>query len=158
MLDKSTSTVAAAKSRRRNRLPNVVRGVLAGFSASGDPLVDFSSNSTGTPILAASATLVQSNDIGREAILLFEDADLSRPILIGLVQPPAPAADTKNKLVDITVDGQRLTVSAQEEIVLRCGEASITLTKAGKVVIKGMYVLSRSSGVNRIKGGSIQLN
>jgi hypothetical protein len=42
--------------------------------------------------------------------------------------------------------------------VLRCGKASITLTSAGKVLIRGTYVLSRSSGVNKIKGGSIQLN
>ena len=43
-------------------------------------------------------------------------------------------------------------------MVLRCGKASITLTKAGKVLIEGSYVLSRSTGVNRIKGGSVQLN
>jgi hypothetical protein len=42
--------------------------------------------------------------------------------------------------------------------VLRCGQASVTLTKAGKVLIRGTYVSSRSSGVNRIKGGSVQLN
>ena len=31
-------------------------------------------------------------------------------------------------------------------------------TKAGKVILGGAYVLSRSSGVNRIKGGSVQIN
>jgi hypothetical protein len=41
---------------------------------------------------------------------------------------------------------------------LRCGKSSITLTRAGKVLIEGEYISSRSSGVNRIKGGSIQLN
>ena len=38
------------------------------------------------------------------------------------------------------------------------GIGRITLTKAGKVLIEGSYVLSRSTGVNRIKGGSVQLN
>jgi hypothetical protein len=42
--------------------------------------------------------------------------------------------------------------------VLRCGEASITLTKAGKILIRGTYVLSRSSGVNMVKGATIHLN
>jgi hypothetical protein len=42
--------------------------------------------------------------------------------------------------------------------VLQCGKASITLTKAGKVLIQGSYVSSRSTGVNRVKGGSVQLN
>ena len=44
------------------------------------------------------------------------------------------------------------------QIVLRCGEASITLTRAGKVLIRGAYVLSRSSGTNRIQGGSVEIN
>jgi Phage tail baseplate hub (GPD) len=55
-------------------------------------------------------------------------------------------------------DGQRMIVSAREKLVLRCGKASITLTKAGKMLIEGSYLLSRSTGVNRIKGGSVQLN
>jgi hypothetical protein len=56
------------------------------------------------------------------------------------------------------IDGKRVTFDAREEIVLRCGKASITLTKAGKVLIRGAYLLNRSSGVNRIKGGSVQIN
>ena len=32
------------------------------------------------------------------------------------------------------------------------------LTRAGKVLIQGAYLLSRSTGVNRIKGGSVQIN
>ena len=56
------------------------------------------------------------------------------------------------------IDGERLEFSAEREIVLRCGKASITLTREGKVLIKGAYLSSRSSGVNRIKGGSVQIN
>jgi len=66
--------------------------------------------------------------------------------------------EQKPAQVEVDVDGQRLLVTAQEQLVLRCGKASITLTRAGKVLIEGAYVSSRSSGVNRIKGGSIQLN
>jgi len=46
----------------------------------------------------------------------------------------------------------------KDQLVLRCGRASITLTAAGKVLIEGAYVSSRSTGVNRIKGGSVQIN
>lgn len=66
--------------------------------------------------------------------------------------------DKQPNQVEVDADGERMIVSAKEQLVLRCGKASITLTKAGKVLIKGSYVLSRSSGVNRIKGGSVQLN
>jgi hypothetical protein len=68
-----------------------------------------------------------------------------------------PLADRVDQ-VEVDADGERMIVSAKEQVVLRCGKASITLTKAGKVLIQGSYVLSRSSGVNRIKGGSVQLN
>ena len=33
-----------------------------------------------------------------------------------------------------------------------------TLTRAGKILIRGAYLLARSSGVNRIQGGSVQIN
>lgn len=52
--------------------------------------------------------------------------------------------------VEVDADRQRMVVTAREQLVLRCGKASITLTKAGKVLIEGSYVLSRSTGVNLI--------
>ena len=60
--------------------------------------------------------------------------------------------------MEVDADGQRLMITAKEQLILRCGKASITLTKAGKVLIQGTYVSNRSSGVMRVKGGSIQLN
>jgi hypothetical protein len=61
-------------------------------------------------------------------------------------------------LESVQVDGKRVVIEGQEEIVLSCGESSITLTKAGKILIRGKYLVSRSSGVNRILGGSVQVN
>jgi hypothetical protein len=65
---------------------------------------------------------------------------------------PAPQA------VQTTLDGESLTLTADREIVLCCGKASITLTRAGKIIIRGAYLLNRSSGVNKIKGASVQIN
>lgn len=56
------------------------------------------------------------------------------------------------------VDGKKVVIEAKDEIVLKCGDASITLTKAGKIMIRGKYLLNRSTGVNRILGGSVQVN
>lgn len=58
----------------------------------------------------------------------------------------------------VHVDGKRIVIEGEEEVVLMCGESSITLTKAGKIIIRGKYLVSRSSGVNRILGGSVQVN
>ena len=137
----------------------------------GQPVVDFSGNSRGP--LAARFTgslelplLREAAASGKEVLLAFENSDPAKPIIIDtlfsllheIVQPEQTASVEPEEITDVTVDGKRVTFNAEEEIVLRCGKASITLTRAGKVLIRGAYLLSRSSGVNRIKGGSVQIN
>ena len=78
-----------------------------------------------------------------------------------MLQPAAsttPANDAPRPALYVQVDGERVVLSAAREIVLRCGGASITLTRAGKVLITGEYVLTRARGLNRIRGGSVQIN
>jgi hypothetical protein len=60
--------------------------------------------------------------------------------------------------LDMRVDGRRVEIEAADEIVLRCGQASIVLRRNGRVVIRGTYVETRSRGVNRVKGGSVEIN
>jgi hypothetical protein len=60
--------------------------------------------------------------------------------------------------LDMRVDGRRVEIEAADEIVLRCGQASIVLRRNGRIVIRGTYVETRSRGVNRIKGGSVEIN
>lgn len=141
--------------------PGVRIGVLAGIADTGELMVDYTGNSVGEPLRARSTVRAGSNDVGREVALLFEGADPRRPIIIGLLDGPPVASKTAPEAAFVPaaqVDGERIVFTAEKEIVLRCGQASITLTRAGKVLIRGAYVLSRSSGVNRIKGGSVQIN
>jgi hypothetical protein len=134
-------------------MTGVTRGVLVQLE-DGCPFVDFEGNPEGKPLLACSTVVLVARDLGREAVLTFEDGDARRPIILGMIQTGAPRAP----LVSAELDGDSLEFSADRQIVLRCGEASITLTRAGKVLIRGKYVLSRSSGVNMVKGGVIHLN
>ncbi len=134
-------------------------GKVVGIGASGLPLVDFVSNPSSEPLPARHTCLITSTDAGREAVLTFENNDYSKPIILGLLQPVGAAApENPAQLISASLDGEQVTLTAKNEIVLRCGKASITLTRAGKVLIRGAYLLSRSSGVNRIKGGSVQIN
>jgi hypothetical protein len=141
---------------RPNRFQAVVIGTLTGISEEGRPIVDFPENPSGKPIPVRSTVAMKIEDLGREVVLMFESADAGRPIIVGLVQPASMPEVAP--VVEARMDGEQLTLTAKHEIVLRCGKASITLTRAGKVLIRGAYVLSRSSGANRIKGGSVQIN
>jgi hypothetical protein len=90
---------------------------------------------------------------------VFERGDPARPIVTGRLRKGTawPTSDAPPH-VEVDADGERLTLAVKDQLVLRCGQASITLTAAGKVLIHGTYVSSRSTGVNRIKGGSVQIN
>lgn len=147
----------------------VTIGELIGMADDGrTPLVLYPGQ-PGTAALRARTVIdLHGAHIGRQAVLMFEQADPRRPIVMGLLQESGgwPDADAGMRIdhrprpqqVEIDADGERLLVSAKEQLVLRCGKASITLTSSGKVLIQGSYLLSRSSGVNRIKGGAVQLN
>jgi hypothetical protein len=144
--------------------PGVLIGTLAAWDDTGNPLVDYP-NSPGECFLPA-RTIVRLNQaaLGREVALMFLDGDPRQPLIIGLLKPlregeaPAEPSVQSPPAVAAEIDGERLVITAKKEIVLQCGHASLTLTKAGKILIRGTYLLSRSSGVNRIKGGSVQIN
>ena len=124
-------------------------GLLWGLDEKGRPIVRLAD---GQLAPARSVVPLNSGIVGCEVVLLFEEGNLARPLIMGVLQTPRPEP------VRTEIDGDKLVFTAEREIVLRCGEASITLTRAGKVLIRGTYVLSRSSGVNRVKGGSVQIN
>ena len=147
------------KSQVTHKIDGVVIGLLLSITDDGQPLVAFPGNPFETGIKARSTSLFKSDDIGCEVALLFEGGVPQSPLIIGKIQQ----ADFKRttQLSDPAIaelDGESIVLSARQNITLKCGKASITLTKSGKVILRGTYLLSRSSGVNRIKGGSVQLN
>src|SRR5262249_25676976 len=135
------------------RVSGVVIGKVTGWDSTGQVAVDFPGNPAHHPLPATSAALLDATAVGRDAALMFVQGDLRRPMLIGLIDRPAEPPPAYPGTPTAQVDGKQVVFTAEEEIVFRCGEASITLTKAGKILLCGKYLLSRSSGVNRIKGG-----
>jgi Domain of unknown function (DUF6484) len=141
------------------RLDGVVIGVLMGFDDGGAPLVVFPGNPREQAAPARTTAKLAPDDVGAEVALMFEQGDPARPLIMGRILHPEPRlAGPGEHAFEATVDDQRLELKAEREIVLRCGKASITLTRAGKIVLRGAYIFSRSTGVNKIKGGSVQLN
>jgi Domain of unknown function (DUF6484) len=155
-LDKNSEEAELIKTTPPQSSKGAIVGVLTGFDESGGPLVNFPENHSSALVMARSTVPLSVGQVGCEVVLVFEDGDISRPIILGCIQPQALVE--RKRLLEVKSDGEQLTLSAEREIVLRCGKSSITLTRAGKVLIRGTYLLSRSSGVNRIKGGSVQIN
>ncbi|SDF21448.1 DUF6484 domain-containing protein [Myxococcus virescens] len=160
----------AEEPRVGSRGPRV--GWLVGVDGEGNPQVDFEGNTAGplsarTIIPMSPKVLADATARRPGAVLLFEQDDLSRPVLIGLLQPASTsplveallsgAADSESAL-DAHVDGRRVVLEGKEEVVLRCGEATITLRRNGKVVIRGVQVETHATGTNRIKGASVKVN
>jgi hypothetical protein len=140
-------------------------GRLVGHNEQGRLLVDFTGNPFGplrarTTLVLAPAELSRAVAEQHAVLLLFEEGDPGRPIVVGLLRDEVPAAETPapEPKVEVEADGRRVELEAADELVLRCGQASIVLRRNGRVVIRGTYVETRAKGVNRIKGGSVLIN
>lgn len=142
------------KTRALPRIEGVVIGTLLELDVIGSPRVDYPGNPSGA-LTARTLAPLDSSKVGREVALMFEGGDALKPIVLGVLQK---AGRPEPKPLQVQMDGETLVFTGKKEIVFQCGKASITLTRAGKVLLRGAYVSSRSSGVNRIKGGSVQIN
>ena len=159
----------------------VIIGVFGGLNDQGEALVEYPDNPTNGALTAISTVALNHNQSGRQVAMLFAEGNPQKPVIIGLIHntlyemienfeitPAEPAVPEENQnsqqrvesgnLDNVYLDGKRVVLEGQEEVVFKCGDASITLTKAGKILIRGKYLLTRSAGVNRIMGGSVQVN
>ena len=168
-----------------NILPGeIIIGVFTGLNELGKPLVNFAYNVKNHPIVAITSVALNQKQTDRQVALMFEEGNIEKPIIMGVIHNQLDdilenfeftsrentdeensqiiSENTNNELQEKTddayLDGKRVVLEGKEEIVLKCGDASITLTKAGKILIRGKYLLNRSTGVNRIMGGSVQVN
>lgn len=152
------------------KLDGVVIGMVMDVSKDGHINVVFPGNPQEEAIPARATVPLSTRDIGAEVALIFEGGNPTSPIIVGrLLRPGDDASDPDDEAdlslppapATVSVDGaaeEVVDIVGKEQVVIRCGRASITLTRAGKILLRGAYISSRSSGANRIKGGSIHLN
>ncbi|MFP4389689.1 MAG: DUF6484 domain-containing protein [Desulfococcaceae bacterium] len=150
-----------------DRIDGMKTGRIVEIDGDGTVRVTWAGNRRGPLAARLSGALAERMGRGGVAenapvLLLFADGDPEQPVAVDTVEtaaaPPEATVFATDAEETVTVDGRRIAFDAREEIVLRCGKSSITLTRAGKIVIRGAYLLNRSSGVNRIKGASVQIN
>ena len=135
-----------------NRIDGVVIGALIGFER-GKPLVVFAGNAKEHAIAARSTTELTYAMIGCDLALLFEGGDPAKPLIVGRIVDPVQL-----ETPSVIRDGELVRITAQEQLELRCGKASIILKKDGHITIRGSYLVSHASAANRIRGGSVNLN
>lgn len=164
----------------------ILLGRLEAIDDAGSAIISMPEISIFDQSVALSTITISPQHLGRQVALMFTQGSNPMPVIIGLIHSPLqqvldtvlantvtpngdelvfpdslnasnnPPSELSSSLVQI--DGKQLILEGHEEIVLRCGEASITLNKSGKISIRGKYLLSRATGVNRILGGSVQVN
>ena len=146
----------------------IIMGVILSVSAEG-VYVDYDGNPTSEKLLAISTIPIVEKQIGREVALLFSNGDLTKPILMGVVfnalEEAIVQSEEESQLpleplnnIKVSTDDDRMFLEAKKEITIKCGKSSITLKEDGKILLRGTYLSSRSTGVNRILGGSVLLN
>jgi len=150
--------------RRVDSTAGPIHGCIVGSvveAADTGYLVDFPGNH-GAPLVARS--VLPGYELLRPktpVLLAFEEGDPKRPIILGVSRATdrdaaqASSFDAESALV---LSPDSLTVNARREIVLQCGRASVTLRADGTVVVRGTRLLSRASGVQRIKGAAVHIN
>lgn len=135
-----------------------VTGWLVWTEPEDPPRVDFVGNAR-APLPARSTVELPSGPPAQglcEVLLVFERGLPDRPIIVGLLRDETQALDTSE--TEVHVDGRRVEIEAADELVLRCGSASITLRRNGRMVLRGTYLETRAEGTNRIRGGNVSIN
>ena len=141
---------------------------VVGIASSGLPLVEYAGSGSDESVEAETTVDISTDDVGRRATVAFLDGNRDAPVITGLLKKaaargtgapePGEAKKPGGLATPVTVDGERVVVRGKQRIVLECGKASITLTADGKVIVRGTYVHSQSSGVARIQAGILRLN
>jgi uncharacterized membrane protein len=83
-------------------------------------------------------------------VVIAEIVGADHPVITGVLSDAAP--------LQATVDGRQVEITGEREVVLRCGKASITLTRAGQIVLRGEFITSQANGPQVIRGKTVDIN
>ena len=136
----------------------VLRGTLLDVSADGILRVRPDNDPTG--VIACDA-LASAGPLRPGATVLYAmpTTPQQRGCVLGAIGPYRPTSSQSNEdNPQLIADKTTIELTADTKLVLKCGEGSISIGQDGTIIIKGARILSRSKGVNKIKGASVQIN
>jgi hypothetical protein len=106
---------------------------------------------------ARSTVALAAEHVGREVLVCRANRG-GQAVIIGVLQDLAAPPPADDPSIDLLIRRRRVVLSARTEVVLRCGEGSITLSEDGKVTIRGVDVVSSAVRSQRIRGGAVRIN
>lgn len=158
-----------ASARVRAVVPAPTRGTIVGWQRNRGILLVLPGQKT--PVAAQSLVVLTESELDlaaaerREALVVFEDGERSRPVILGLIAPvPSKSADSLTRAAapggarQTTVADDLVVLRGRDAIEIRCGAASITLQRDGHILVRGKNLVSRASEKNRVMGGSLHFN
>jgi hypothetical protein len=168
-MQRSIGEPIAVSDLRAPEFVGVRVGRIVRLTVEGQALVDFPGNPLGAiaarSVVSAASSSGNHCELNVPVLLVFENGDPTLPVIVGFVCDSIRASPPEQSMIldtarfpDIVVDGKTVVFEASAEIILRCGKSSVTLRNDGRIVIKGSEIVSRSSGVQKIKGASVRLN
>ncbi len=150
-------TIVEAHKHLPPPIDGLVIGILAGLSPEGTPEVSISLPGLPERLTARSLCPVGPERIGTQCALLFEQGNPERPVVMGFLQHAVVPVSADESL-QISQDKHTFHLHAEQEIVLHCGEASLSLRSDGRVELRGTTVITHATGLNRVRGASVKLN
>ena len=96
---------------------------------------------------------------GADVVFVAEDGDDHFGYILGILErPDAPLNGVSNASIDRDGEPSVIKIHARQRLELTCGRAALTMNADGTVVLKGTTVVSRASGVNKIRGAAVRIN
>ncbi|MDF1546093.1 MAG: hypothetical protein P1R58_13450 [bacterium] len=144
---------------------SVLRGIISEIRSDGLIAVDISNNNDQTYLCEFLQSGDQSINLSSGDIVLLISPDSTSPLgcIIGKVgrysptnEPTTPEIKQNRQLKKIESD--QIEIQAGSKLVLKCGKGSLSINEDGTIIVKGSRLLSRSSGINKIKGAAVQIN
>lgn len=135
----------------------VILARLVALGPDGDPWISCAGECD-EPRCARTTVTLAPKSVGRDVLVCFAGPDRIPVVLGVMIAPGDLMGEATAPSLDLIIDRQRIVLSAQQEVVLRCGKASITLTTDGRIAIRGADIVSTAGRVNRIRGGAVKIN
>jgi hypothetical protein len=143
----------------------IITGHLAGIDKEGRILfVAEQSDEPPTPVTIGvslpDAALVPAARNFQRALVVRTSETPPRLVLLSLLREriDSAARNAAPGQLELKVDGETLRLTAEREIELKCGNASLILRQSGRVILKGTHLVNSSRGPIKIKGATVDIN